>query len=246
MKYFQVKINNILPALFLFLAQICFGQIAVSKEIQGQIFEQSSSAEGVNIINNTTQVTAVSDVNGMFSIVVKEGDVLVFSSVNLEPLKLRITGEDLKLSSLQIKMTVKEVELKEVIVNENSNITAENLGIIPHGQKKYTPAERKIYTANSTSVDKLLNNISGRTTMLKKEAIVEKKEVLFRKMEYLFDEVYYTERLKIPLEDIKGFQLYCVDNPEFAVSLNNKNKTMSMFLITGLAQEYLKIIEHER
>jgi uncharacterized protein YbcC (UPF0753/DUF2309 family) len=223
-----------------------FGQIAASKEIQGQILEQSTSVEGVNIINNTTQMTAVSDANGMFSIVAKEGDVLVFSSVNLNPLKRRITEDDLKSNSLQIKMTVKETELKEVIVNENSNITAENLGIIPHGQKKYTPAERKIYTANSTSVDKLLNSISGRTAMLKKEAVVEKKEVLFRKMEYLFDEAYYTERLKIPLEYLKGFQLYCVDNAEFAVSLNSKNKTMSMFLITGLAQEYLKIIEYER
>ena len=240
----QLKINNII--ILLFLTQLTFGQIPVAKEIQGQIFEQSTTVEGVNIINNTTQVTAVSDVNGMFSIVVKEGDVLVFSSVNLDPFKYRITAEDLKSNSLRIKMTVKETELKEVIVNENSNITAENLGIIPHGQKKYTPAERKIYTANSTSVDKILNSISGRTTMLKKEAVVEKKEVLFRKMEYLFDEAYYIERLKIPLEYLKGFQLYCIDNAEFAVSLNTKNKTMSMFLITGLAQEYLKIIEHEK
>jgi len=239
-----LKINNII--ILLFLTQLTFGQIPVAKEIQGQIFEQSTTVEGVNIINNTTQVTAVSDVNGMFSIVVKEGDVLVFSSVNLDPFKYRITAEDLKSNSLRIKMTVKETELKEVIVNENSNITAENLGIIPHGQKKYTPAERKIYTANSTSVDKILNSISGRTTMLKKEAVVEKKEVLFRKMEYLFDEAYYIERLKIPLEYLKGFQLYCIDNAEFAVSLNTKNKTMSMFLITGLAQEYLKIIEHEK
>lgn len=240
-----MKINNTLLVLFLILTQVTFGQIA-SKEIQGQILEQSTSVEGVNIINNTTQITAVSDANGMFSIVVKEGDVLVFSSVNLNPLKHRITDEDLKSNSLQIKMSVKEMELKEVIVNENSNINAENLGIIPHGQKKYTPAERKIYTANSTSVDKILNSISGRTAMLKKEAVVEKKEVLFRKMEYLFDEAYYTERLQIPLEYLKGFQLYCIDNAEFAVSLNTKNKTMSMFLITGLAQEYLKIIEHER
>lgn len=241
-----MKINKIIIPLFLFLTQITFGQIPIAKEIQGQIFEQSTTVEGVNIINNTTQVTAVSDTNGMFSIVAKEGDVLVFSSVNLDPLKYRISDEDLKSNSLRIKMTIKETELKEVIVNENSNITAENLGIIPHGQKKYTPAERKIYTANSTSVDKILNSISGRTTMLKKEAVVEKKEVLFRKMEYLFDEAYYTERLKIPLEYLKGFQLYCIDNAEFAVSLNTKNKTMSMFLITGLAQEYLKIIEHEK
>ena len=241
-----MKTNNALLILFFLLIQITFGQMPASKEIQGQIFEQSTSVEGVNIINNTTQFTSVSDENGMFSIVVKEGDVLIFSSVNLNPYKHRITDEDLKSNSLQIKMSVKEMELKEVIVNENSNITAENLGIIPQGQKKYTPAERKIYTATSTSVDKILNGISGRTAMLKKEAVVEKKEVLFRKMEYLFDDAYYTERLKIPLEYIKGFQLYCIDNAEFAVSLNSKNKTMSMFLITGLAQEYLKIIEHER
>ncbi|HEX8017473.1 MAG TPA: carboxypeptidase-like regulatory domain-containing protein [Flavobacterium sp.] len=229
-----------------FFVQICLGQNKVSKEIFGQIFEQSTSVEGVNIINNNTQIATVSDVNGMFSIVVKAGDVLVFSSVNLEPLKRRITADDLNSSSLVIKMTAKQIELKEVVVNENANITAENLGIIPHGQKKYTPAERKVYTATSTSVDKVINAISGRTKMLKKEVKVEKKEALFRKLEYLFEEAYYTDRLKIPLEHIKGFQLYCVDNPEFAVSLDTKNKTMSMFLITRLAQEYLIIIEHEK
>lgn len=241
-----MKINNTLLFLFFLAVQITFGQKAVSKEIFGQIFEQSTSVEGVNIINNNTQITTVSDVNGMFSIAVKAGDVLVFSSVNLEPLKRRITSDDLNSSSLVIKMTAKQIELKEVVVNENANITAENLGIIPHGQKKYTPAERKVYTATSTSVDKVINAISGRTKMLKKEVKVEKKEALFRKLEYLFEEAYYTDRLKIPLEHIKGFQLYCVDNPEFAVSLDTKNKTMSMFLITRLAQEYLTIIEHEK
>jgi len=242
-----VKINSIayIAILFLFV-QIGFAQKTVSKEILGQIFEQSTSVEAVNIINNTTQVTAVSDKNGMFSIVVKEGDVLVFSAVNLEGFRRRITAENLNSPLLQIKMTAKEVELKEVIVNENANITAENLGIIPSGQKKYTAAERKVYTANSTSVDKLLNGISGRTAMLKKEVIVEKKEALFRKLEYLFEDNYYTERLKISAEDIKGFQLYCIEDPEFAVSLDSKNKTMSMFLITNLARKYLIILENEK
>ncbi|WP_428230021.1 carboxypeptidase-like regulatory domain-containing protein [Flavobacterium sp.] len=242
-----MKINSALQIiLFLLVAQISFGQKTTSKEITGQIFEQSSNVEGVNIINNTTQITTVSDVNGMFSIVAKEGDVLVFSAVNLDPVKRRITVEDLNASSMVIKMTAKEVELKEVIVNENANINAENLGIIPPGQKKYTPAERKVYTATSTSIDKILNKISGRTAMLKKEVNVEKKEMLFHKIEYLFEENYYTDRLKIPVADIKGFQLYCVDDAEFAVSLDTKNKTMSMFLITELARKYLIILENEK
>ncbi|TCN52592.1 hypothetical protein D0809_00645 [Flavobacterium circumlabens] len=241
-----MKTNNILLALFLFIAEITFGQSAAPKEILGQILQQSVTVEGVNIINNNSQVSTVSDKDGRFSIVAKEGDVLVFSAVNLDPVKRRITTEDLSEAVLLIKMTANEVELKEVIVNENANITAENLGIIQYGQKKYTPAERKVYTATSTSVDNLLNSISGRTTMLKKEANVEKKEALFRKIEYLFEEDYYTNRLRIPLDDIKGFQLYCVDDAEFAVSLNTKNKTMSMFLITELARKYLIILENEK
>lgn len=242
----RLKTNNIVLALFLWITGLTFGQAPVSKEINGQVLERSTTIEGVNIINNTTQLATVSDVNGMFSIVVKVGDVLVFSSVNLEPLKHRITVEDLSLNSITVKMTVKEVQLKEVVVNENAGLTAENLGIIPYGQKKYTPAERKVYTATSTSIDKLLNKISGRTTMLKKEVNVEKKEALFRKMEYMFDDNYYTERLKISPEYIKGFQLYCVDDGEFAVSLDTKNKTLSMFLITELARKYLIILENEK
>ncbi|WP_316930982.1 carboxypeptidase-like regulatory domain-containing protein [Flavobacterium reichenbachii] len=212
----------------------------------GQISEQSSLVEGVNIVNNNSQISTISDSEGRFSILVKEGDVLVFSAVNLDALKRRITLEDISSPLLVIKMAAKEVALKEVIVNENANINAENLGIIPAGQKKYTPAERKVYTATSTSVDKLLNSISGRTAMLKKEVNVEKKEALFRKLEYLFEENYYTERLKIPVDYIKGFQLYCVDDAEFAVSLDIKNKTMSMFLITDLARKYLTILENEK
>ncbi|MBJ2122758.1 carboxypeptidase-like regulatory domain-containing protein [Flavobacterium sp. IB48] len=231
---------------FFVFVQIGFGQNNSAKLLVGKVQEQSTPVEGVNIINNATQAATISDFDGNFSIAVREGDVLVFSAVNLEPVRRRISAEDLTVSSLVVKMTAKEVELKEVVVNENANITAENLGIIPYGQKKYTPAERKVYTATSTSIDKLLNKISGRTAMLKKEVNVEKKEMLFRKLEYLFDENYYTDRLKIPVDDIKGFQLFCVDDTEFAVSLNTKNKTMSMFLITDLARKYLTILENEK
>jgi regulator of extracellular matrix RemA (YlzA/DUF370 family) len=239
-------INTLLLFIVSLFFQIGFGQTIVTKEISGRITADSSSVEAITIVNNATQETTISDNKGQFSIVIKEGDVLVFSAVNLEPLRKRITANDLKLEVLVVKMVPKNIELKEVVINEFSNINAENLGIIPYGQKKYTPAERKLYTAKSTITDALLNKISGRTAMLKKEVAVEKKEMLYLKIEYLFEENYYTDRLKIPLEHIKGFQLYCIDDPEFVTSLNAKNKTMSMFLITGLAQKYLTIIENEK
>lgn len=253
-----MKTNDTLLILFLLITPIAFGQIIGSKEMNGQIFEQSTLVEGVNIINNTTQVTTVSDVNGMFSIAVKEGDILVFSSVNLNPFKYRITNEDLKSNLLQIKMTVKEMELKEVIVNENSNITAENLGIIPEGQKKYTSAERKLATAGdfkpisllgllggSMPLDPVINKINGRTKKLKELVEVEKKEDNIKQLGYLFENVYFTDYLKIPAEHINGFKFYVVENEYAGSLLELKDKTKLTFLMSELALKYNEIIISE-
>jgi hypothetical protein len=138
------------------------------------------------------------------------------------------------------------IALEEVIVKQHSGITAENLGIIPYGQKKYSPAERKLYTATSGGgIDGLLNAISGRKAMLKKEIVIEKKEQALARIDVLFEDKYYIERLKIPEDYIRGFQYYCVEDASFVSALKAKNKTLTMFLIVGLAEKYKQIIEDE-
>ena len=116
-----MRINSIISIIVLFFVQISFGQKNDVKLLVGKVQEQSSPVEGVNIINNATQATAVSDSDGNFSIAVREVDVLVFSAVNLDPVRIRIAQEHLANISLIVKMTAKKVELKEVVVNENSN-----------------------------------------------------------------------------------------------------------------------------
>ena len=136
---------------------------------------------------------------------------------------------------------------KKLVINENTQITAENLGIIPFGQKKYTPAERKLYTATSGGgIDGLLNAISGRKAMLKKEIEVEKKEQSLARIDVLFEDKYYIETLKIPEDHIRGFQYYCVEDAGFVSALKAKNKTLTMFLIVGLAEKYNQIITNEK
>lgn len=241
-----MRISNTYLFVFFFLTQITFGQTKEAKQISGKILAESTSVEAVNVINNTTQRTTVSDANGLFSIVVNEGDVLIFSAVNLESLRKKITKQDLLLDVVKVQMTAKSIDLKEVIINEHPEITAENIGVIPYGQKKYTPAERKLYTATSGGgIDGLLNSISGRKAMLKKEIVVEQKEQLLVRIDYLFEEKYYVETLKIPVDYIRGFQYYCIDDTSLAAALRSKNKTMVMFLIVQLAEKYNQIIKDE-
>jgi hypothetical protein len=245
MKLLLVKTNNSLLFFLILLSQVVFGQSFGEKEIHGKIISDLNAIEGVNIVNTSNGKAAISDGNGMFSILAKESDLLVVSAVNLVTLYKKLNNSDLALEVIDFQMNSKSIELKEVIVDENSKISAENLGIVPAGQKKYTPAERKLYTARSGLLDRPLNWMSGRTTMLKKEVAVEKKERLMYRLEYLFGDKYYVETLKIPQDYIRGFQYYCIEDIDFVAALNTKNKTLSMFLIISLAEKYNKIIVNE-
>jgi hypothetical protein len=253
-----VRTNNTLILFLLFLSQMTFCQTTGEKLIHGKIIVASGNAEGVNIVNLVNEKSTVSDSNGDFFILAKAEDLLVFSSVNLEYYRKIIEVQDLKPAILIIKMTSKTTELKEVVVNEHPEINAVSLGISPKGVKKYTPAERKLKTAGdfkpiqllgilggSLPVDPILNAISGRTTMLKKELEVEKKEHLLAVFGALFDANYFTKTLKIPADYIKGFQYYCIEDKKFAEVLNTKNKTKIEFLIIPLAAKYNEIIACE-
>ena len=117
------------------------------------------------------------------------------------------------------------------------------MGIIPYGQKKYTSAERKIFTATSGfGIDPLLNLFSGRTAMLKKELEVEKKEGYLVQLENLFDNNHFVNTLQIPSDYVKGFLYYAVENPKFTRVLNTKNRTSIEFLMSELAVQYREII----
>ena len=240
-----MKIKNTLQFIILLLVQVAFGQTTNTKEIRGKITADSVAVDRINIVNITTEKATVSDAKGFFTIPVKEGDVLVFTAVNLEGLRRKITKEDLIEEVLTVIMLPKSIILNEVVVNESS-ITAESLRIILYGQKKYTPAERKLYTATSGGgIDGLLNAISGRKAMLKKEIAIEKKEQLLARIDVLFEDKYYTETLKIPSDYIKGFQYYAIEDAVLANAVRDKNKTLIMFLIVKLAENYNKTIALE-
>jgi hypothetical protein len=254
-----VKSKNTVLLVFFFMAKIAFSQTIVEKEIHGKISVDSMAVEGVNIVNTVTERTVVTDQDGSFSLFAKEGDILVFSAVNLETLRKKINKLDLISDVMKIQMILRRLILKEVIVNKYPEITAEKLGIIPYGQKKYTAAERKLYTAGdfkpihllgllagSLEVDPILNKINGRTAMLKKEIEVEKKESYLRQINEMFTNDHFVNKLKIPSNYVKGFQYYIVENERFVVILKSKNKINAEFAMADLAIKYNEIITGEK
>ncbi|HEX9980060.1 MAG TPA: hypothetical protein VGB50_05800 [Flavobacterium sp.] len=240
--------------LFLLLSvSVLQAQETPRRILNGKITSALTELDGIYISNLQTDKTVASEKGGYFSIYAKQGDTLMFSAVQFKGKKVAVASSDFEKELLFVPMEAMITQLEEVKIIRYKNINAEALGIIPRGQKKYTPAERKLQTASGymgigpgASLDGVINAISGRTAMLKKEVKIERKEILLGKIEEMFESGFFTERLKIPQEYVSGFCFYIVENSKFASAVNNRNQTMATFLIGELAVEYLKLIENEK
>ena len=238
--------------LFLFFFSL-LGWAQSDTIIKGKVVSTSSSLEGIHILNLNKGIGIATDNRGYFTIRVAIGDTLQFSAIHLIATKHIIEKDDFGENLLFVEMKSKLNELEEVTIVQYKNINAVSLGIIPKNQKTYTPAERKLKAASDLDglygtntkigLDPLLNWISGRTRMLKKEVEVEKNEFLIDATSDYYQKEYFTDVLKIPEDYVDGFLFYIVENSRFVMAMKDKNKTMATFILSELAVEYLKINE---
>jgi len=248
-------IKKIFCLLFLVLTQIVLCQ----RNLRGSIISNSGELGGIYVINAATEVLVITDNSGNFSIIAQTGDTLVFSSVQYK--EVRIVVKEENFSDLNFSVVLHPVvhQLQEVVITRYRNINSVSMGITPGNQIKYTAAERKLHTATSlnananvgsmaggsVSADPLLNFLSGRTAMLKKEVAVEKKEAFIKLLGQMFKIEHFVDTLKIPVEYVKGFQYFAVENNKFTAILNANNKTTVEFLLGELAVKYKEIIAIE-
>ena len=240
-----------------FVATSSFAQQLSRMQLQGKVSNDVAALEGIYVINKETEKSTITDQDGNFSIQVMVGDTLLFTASQFTEVKVVLTPQDFEKEFLVVKMKAVVHQLNEVVVR--NGINAVSMGIIPQGQRFYTPAERRLNTANnlnasasvgtmmggSISADPLLNWISGRTKMLKKGVAVEKKEIYLRQLENMFSNDFYISKLKIPSEYVKGFEYYAVENESFITILKSNNVATTTFLIGELAIKYKEIIAGE-
>jgi hypothetical protein len=238
--------------IFLFFAQT-FAQTPTLSLLKGKITSQIKELNDVYVANLRSESTTTTDKNGNFSMFIIVGDTLQFSGLQIVTKKVVITENDIVKQLYVVSLEAKVNPLDEVEIKQYKDINAVSLGILQKPAKVYTPAERKLKAATdldgkigfggAMSIDPLLNWMSGRTTMLKKELAVEKKEKLLQKIEYLFKEEYFIENLKIPKDYLRGFWYYAIDDTKLVAALNTKNKIMARFIFSDLATNYLEIIK---
>ena len=245
--------GNRLMLFFLFVVQIAICQ---EKMIHGKVDAFGNNVEGVNIVNLVNEKSAVTNANGEFKILAKVDDLLVFSSDRLQYKRKIIEKEDFEASLMVVKIEPKPGQLDEVLITSYRKINAVDLGIMQKHAKEYTPAERRLKTAssydlavgtsNSVSLDAILNSISGRTAMLKKELEVEKREFAIASLNQNYEPEYFVEKFKIPADYVQGFLYFVAEDQQVRKAINEKNRTKIEFFLAEKARQYIETLSEKK
>lgn len=108
--------NSILLFFILIIAQIAFSQGIERKILRGKIVADSIEVENLTVYNITSNVGAITDVDGKFSINARATDTLFIQGLSYESKRYVLTDKDFWLPVLEIKLHVKITELNEIII----------------------------------------------------------------------------------------------------------------------------------
>lgn len=245
---------NKLLCIALFINTAVFSQ--ERKDLQGLVVSDGNlPVANVFVINKATGTEVKTGATGIFSLPAKAGDALAVYSSGTEVREFAISETSFKEVPYVMAVVYKPYELDEVVVNGQA-ITAQSLGIVPKGQKQYTPAEKKLYTAGEFKVSDLLkiiaggmpldpvfNAINGRTKRMKAGVAIEKKQTAVTYINGLYTEDDIVTGLKVPREKVSGFVYYAIENSEIAAAAKADNEPLVRLLMIDVAGKYLKLQE---
>ncbi|MEP0212534.1 MAG: carboxypeptidase-like regulatory domain-containing protein [Cellulophaga sp.] len=231
---------------FLFLVLIAQQTNAQQKIeiLKGRIVSNSQEVVGVYVLNKTNKKGTITSKSGNFSIPVHLKDTIEFSAVQFKNKQIIITQKILDYSSFLVNLDETLEELDEVVLDNRTFITAKSLGLPNADVKVLSLTERELFSANNgnnyLSIDPLINFLSGRTKMLKDR--IKRDDIYARSKELRtrYVDSIFSKNLKIPIDRIEEFMLYCEYDPRFKSITKNKNELVVWDFLRQKSELFLK------
>lgn len=222
----------------------------------------SDDVEGIHVFNKTYQKYTITDHEGVFEIMVREKDTLVFSAIQYGLKTIVMSNEILKKDSFLVFLEAKVNELDEVYIKPKLSgdlladsksiktrkiVTSKTLGLPNSHVIPPTQEERKLYTATHTGagiipVETIINAISGRTKMLKNHVKLNRKAALENKVLTTFGKNILKD-FEIPQEKLHDFLFYLSSDELFTHIIRTKNNMIILDFINTKSKTYIKLLD---
>ena len=190
-------------------------QFSFSQErelIQGKVIYRNIDVPAANVINNTSQTSTITNNQGEFEIFAKEGDEIIFSSVQYIIRTVKVNAEILKNKRIIVQINQRVRELDEVVItpddtNKFLDLKEEQFKGFDYLADKSTKIEN-ILTDNRQFVDGLnfVNIFKLLSTLVDSKSEEEKLSILpSEALPLILEENFFTEILKLETFEVNDF-----------------------------------------
>ncbi len=186
--------------------------------LRGKVLYRDISVPNENVINSTSERATITNSNGEFAILVKEGDELVFTAVNYQLKVVSITAEILKNNRLVVEVKEKVTELEEVVVTPEDQerflaMKNEKFKEIEYETDRTTEVENIAISQSERGLKDGLNFVNIFRAMFKSSDKNKGEEApklkVSQVLRQVYDDQFFVSDLQIPQDKINAFLFYC-------------------------------------
>nr|WP_299383888.1 hypothetical protein [Allomuricauda sp.] len=221
--------------------------------LRGKVIYRGVNVPNENVINATAETATITDENGEFVILVKEGDQLVFTAVNYQLEVVTISQEILYNNRLVVEVTEKITELEGVVVS-------------PENQEKFLEVKNEDFKEFDYEIDRsteVENIAESRTVRGMRDGInfVNIFKALFKSkkqdgedkiplkvsdvLRQVYDDEFFVVDLKLPQNQIDAFLIYCDDKVPSQTLLRKENEFQLIDFLVTHSKTYLEDLNEE-
>jgi hypothetical protein len=243
--------NNLTVLLISLVCQIALGQNS-RKPLHGQVTNKSLAIESGYVMNVNANVRTFIGSGGLFDIMARPKDTLLFTGLAFQSKKIVLTEKDCAEILLSVPLNLISNELKEVLVHKDLKVkslgggsqkyvdmqfeddkqsTAKNIAMYSDQTIKYGMDFVRIFK----DVKKLLS----KNDEVKEEVITDMAFIEYSRSN--FKPNFFTGTLGLKEDEIELFLMYCSNDPESRKHLDPDQKFELIDFLVNKNKEFKKV-----
>lgn len=232
--------------------QFVLGQTVSRKSLHGQVVNDSIALESGYVLNVNANTKTFISSNGLFDIMAKPKDTLLFSSLAFQSKKIVLTEKNCTDPLFLVHLDVVNNQLKEVIISKELKVkalgggsqgivdmqfeddkqsTAKNIAMLSDQTIKYGTDFVRIFK----DVKKLLR----KKEEVREEEITDMAFIEYAKLNFTSD--FYTKTLNLKPDEVALFLLYCSNDADSKKYLKPDEQFLLMDFMVTKNVEYKKL-----
>ncbi|UII80595.1 hypothetical protein [Flagellimonas sp. CMM7] len=245
--------KNTILLLFSFIFSIAALAQDNRQVLRGKVLYRGSNVANENVINSTSETATITNDDGQFVILVKEGDQLVFTAVNYQLEVVTITPEILNNNRLVVEVTEKVTQLDEVVITpENQQkfleVKNDNFKGFEYEIDRSTEVENVAESRSVRGMRDGINFVNIFKAMFnsKKEDGEDKTPLKVSEvLRQVYEDEFFVVDLKLPQDKIDAFLIYCDDKVPSQTLLRKENEFQLIDFLVTHSKTYLTELDED-